>query len=257
VCRNITAVGGIAHSLTDCLNFGNPEKPERLGEFREAVRGIGDVESGINLAVPSGNVSFYNETSRGPTLPTATVLGCGIVPDIRKCVTTDLKAEGNALYIVGETKREMNGSAFFRDLGGRGGEVPGCDIPALSKGMCYVRDMIDRGVVRSCHDVSDGGLAVCLSEMCIGGDLGANVDLSLMGPLPAAVKLFSESNSRWLVEVDKRREEEWLQKMQAPSTKIGSVGGKMLVIEDKDVLVDVEIGLLRNAWSEPLWRLLG
>ncbi|MDD1769828.1 MAG: phosphoribosylformylglycinamidine synthase subunit PurL [Methanomassiliicoccales archaeon] len=257
VCRNISAVGGIAHSLTDCLNFGNPEKPERLGEFREAVKGIGDVASGLNLAVPSGNVSFYNETSRGACLPTATVLGCGIVPDIRKCVTTDLKAEGNALYIVGETKREMNGSAFFRRLGGTGGEVPGSDIGALSKGMCYVRDMIDRGVVRSCHDVSDGGLAVCLSEMCIGGDVGANVDLSVMGPMPAAVKLFSESNSRWLVEVEKRREEEWLQKMQAPATRIGAVGGKMLVIEDKDVLVDVEVGVLRKAWSEPLWRLLG
>ncbi len=257
VCRNITAVGGIAHSLTDCLNFGNPEKPERLGEFREAVKGIGDVASGINLAVPSGNVSFYNETSMGACLPTPTVLGCGIVPDIRRCVTTDLKSEGNGIYVVGETKHEVNGSAFFRVFGGKGGDVPGCDISALSKGMCYVRDMIDRGVVKSCHDVSDGGLAVCLSEMCIGGDVGANVDLSVMGALPPAVKLFSESNSRWLVEVDKRREEEWLQKMQAPSVRIGSVGGKMLVIEDKDVLVDVEVGVLRKAWSEPLWRLLG
>jgi phosphoribosylformylglycinamidine synthase len=179
------------------------------------------------------------------------------VPDIRKCVTTDLKAEGNALYVVGETRREMNGSALFRVLKGNGGDVPGCDIAALSKGMYHVRDMIDRGVVRSCHDVSDGGIVVCLAEMCIGGDVGANINLGPMGQLPPVVKLFSESNSRWLVEVDKRREEEWLQKMQAPATRIGSVGGKMLVIEDKDVLVDVEVGVLRKAWSEPLWRLLG
>jgi phosphoribosylformylglycinamidine synthase II len=257
VCRNIVAVGGIPHSLTDCLNFGNPEKPERLGEFREAVRGIGDLASALNLAIPSGNVSFYNETSLGACLPTATVLGVGIVPDIRKCVTTDLKEEGDPLYLVGETRQEMAGSLLFRDLGGKGGLVPGASAEALKTSMGALQECFERTLVRSCHDLSDGGLAVSLAEMCIGGDVGVNADIVAMGKLPSAVKLFSESHSRWLVEVDRKREDEWLQRMKSPCVKIGVVGGKMLVIEDKDVLVDVEVGQLRRAWSEPLWRLLG
>jgi len=257
VCRNIAAVGGFAHSLTDCLNFGNPEKPERLGEFREAVRGIGDMATALNLAVPSGNVSFYNETSKGACLPTATVLGLGIVPDIRKCVTTDLKEEGNALYLVGTTKQELAGSALYRMFHGMGGVVPGSDPSALSLAMFGLQEGVDRSLVRSCHDLSDGGLAVALAEMCIGGDVGANIDLKVLKELSSVAKLFSESHSRFLVEVDRKKEDEWLQRMKAPSVRVGTVGGKMLVIEDADVLVDVEVGELRRAWSEPLWRLLG
>jgi len=256
-CRNITAVGGVPHSLTDCLNFGNPEKPERLGEFREAVRGIGDVAGALGLAIPSGNVSFYNETSKGACLPTATVLGLGIVNDVRKCVTTDLKEEGNPIYVVGETKHEMAGSALFRAFGGKGGEVPGVSPAALSLSMANLQECFERQLVRSCHDLSDGGLAVTLSEMCIGGDLGMNVDMTSMGKLAPAIKLFSESHSRWVVEVARDKENEWLQRMRAPSARIGVVGGKMLVIEDKDVSVDVEVRELRRAWSEPLWKVMG
>ena len=256
-CRNIAAVGGIPHSLTDCLNFGNPEKPERLGEFREAVRGIGDVAGALGLAIPSGNVSFYNETSKGACLPTATVLGVGIVPDIRKCATTDLKEEGDPIYLVGETMYEMAGSALFRMFGGRGGEVPGVLPLSLSQSILTLGECFDRQLVRSCHDVSDGGLGVALAEMCIGGDLGINADIVAMGKLPSAVKLFSESHSRWVVEVDREKENEWLQRMRAPAVKIGVVGGKMLVIEDKDVLVDVEVKELRRAWSEPMWKVMG
>jgi phosphoribosylformylglycinamidine synthase len=256
-CRNIAAVGGMPHSLTDCLNFGNPEKPERLGEFRSAVKGIGDVASALNLAIPSGNVSFYNEASIGACLPTATVLGVGLVPDVRKCVTTDLKEEGNLIYVVGETKQEMAGSAFFRRLGGKGGVVPGVTPPLLSQGISSLNECMERSLLRSCHDLSDGGLAVALAEMCIGGDIGVNANLEPMGKFSAAVKMFSESNSRWLVEVNRNREQEFLQRMKSPLARIGTVGGKMLVIEDSDVLVDVEVSALRKAWSEPLWKMLG
>ncbi|MEM0448748.1 MAG: phosphoribosylformylglycinamidine synthase subunit PurL [Methanomassiliicoccales archaeon] len=256
-CRNIAAVGGAPHSLTDCLNFGNPEKPERLGEFREAVRGIGDLAATLGLACPSGNVSFYNETAKGACLPTATILGVGIVSDIRKCVTTDLKQEGDPIYLVGETRHEMAGSALYRLYGGRGGRVPDVSPSALSLSLSCLHECIARRLVRACHDVSDGGLAVALAEMCIAGDVGVNADLSSMDKLPSPVKLFSESNSRWLVEVAREKESEWLACMRAPLCRIGTVGGEMLVIEDKDVLVDVEIKELRRAWSEPLWKVMG
>jgi phosphoribosylformylglycinamidine synthase len=185
------------------------------------------------------------------------VLGVGIVPDIRKCVTTDLKEEGDPIYLVGETQQEMAGSALFRKFHGRGGEVPGVMPTALSQSILALSECFDRQLVRSCHDVSDGGLGVALAEMCIGGDLGINADILSMGKLPSAVKLFSESHSRWVVEVPRDKENEWLQRMRAPATKIGVVGGKMLVIEDKDVLVDVEVKELRRAWSEPMWKVMG
>ena len=245
------------HSLTDCLNFGNPEKPERLGEFRCAVKGIGDVASALSLAIPSGNVSFYNEASIGACLPTATVLGVGLVPDVRKCVTTDLKEEGNPIYVIGETRQEMAGTAFFRLFGGKGGVVPGVVTSQLAQGISSLNECMERSLLRSCHDLSDGGAAVALAEMCIGGDIGVNANLEAMGKLAPAVKMFSESNSRWLVEVDRNREQEFLQRMKAPAARIGTVGGKMMVIEDSDVLVDVEVSALRKAWSEPLWKMLG
>jgi phosphoribosylformylglycinamidine (FGAM) synthase-like enzyme len=98
---------------------------------------------------------------------------------------------------------------------------------------------------------------VALAEMCMGGDVGVNADIAPLGRLPPGAKLFSESSSRWLVEVDRRRENEWLQRMRAPCARIGTVGGKMLVIEDRDVLVDAEVRELRRAWSEPLWKVMG
>jgi phosphoribosylformylglycinamidine synthase len=256
-CRNIVAVGGRPHALTDCLNFGNPEKPERLFEFKEAVRGIGEMARDLNLAVPSGNVSFYNETTHGAALPTPTVLGVGIVEDIRRCVTTDFKNEGNPVYLVGETRDEMGASALFRRYGGSGGQVPAVDSAALSTRTDLLLNAMSKGLVRSCHDCSDGGLAITLAEMCLGGDLGFFGDLTTLGDLPFEVKLFSESNSRFVVEVElsKAAEFEALAKEQA--YRIGAVGRGRMAIRDGKAGVDLKVPAMRKAWSEPLWRLLG
>jgi phosphoribosylformylglycinamidine synthase len=194
-CRNIVAVGGRPDSFTDCLNFGNPERPERLGELRQAVAGMGDLARYLGLPVPSGNVSLYNETASGAVLPTPTVLGVGIVEDVRRCVTTDLKREGNALYLVGETRRELGGSALYRRFGGRGGEVPAVSPERLRRSMDEMLSAMGEGLIASCHDVSDGGLAIAVAEMCLGGDLGAAVEVG------AEWEAFSESNTRWVVEV--------------------------------------------------------
>ncbi len=225
VCRNIAAVGGSPHALTDCLNFGNPEKPERLWEFKEAVRGIGDMARALELAVPSGNVSFYNESSKGGAMPTPTILGVGIVEDIRKCVTTDLKTEGNPVYVVGRTDEEMGGSILYRRYGGLGGKVPEVDPSMLASNMKIVKEGIDKGIIRSCHDCSDGGLVIALAEMCIGGDLGFEGDLSYIPGADPVVKMFSESNSRFIVEVDASKEREWSSSAEGNVIRIGRVGG--------------------------------
>jgi phosphoribosylformylglycinamidine synthase len=256
MCRNLTSVGAVPHSLTDCLNFGNPEKPERLGEFREAVRGIGDAAKALRIGAPSGNVSFYNETSKGPALPTPTVMGVGIVEDIRLSITSDFKEAGDPVYVVGKTKNEMGGSALYRRFGGKGGTVPNVDLRAMAGSMASLKRCMDRGLIKACHDPSDGGLAVALAEMCIGGDTGLVGDFSRIGRLPATVRLFSESNSRWIVEVDGEREREWLRSFKGSAAKIGQVDGRSLRIVDSSCLIDLDVEEIKRTWSEPFWRLL-
>jgi phosphoribosylformylglycinamidine synthase II len=257
VCRNIVAVGARPHALTDCLNFGNPEKPDRLGEFRDAVRGIGEVCQALSIPIPSGNVSFYNETPKGSVLPTPTVMGVGIVEDITKCVTADLKEAGNPLYVVGETKGEMGGSALYRIYGGRGGEVPDVDITELQSSIDRLLECMSKGIVKACHDCSDGGMAVALAEMCISGNIGASIDITSMGTSPTERKLFCETNTRWLVEIDRERENEWKETMQKKIFRLGEVGNDFLEIGDGNSIMNIGIDEMREAWYSPLWRILG
>jgi len=256
VCRNLAAVGARPHSMTDCLNFGNPERPDRLWEFREAVKGIGEVAKALNVPMPSGNVSFYNEAPTGAVLPTPTILGCGIVRDVRRCVTSDLKSEGNILATIGATGPEMGASAYYRMCKCHSSTVPDVDIAALKAGMDVVIGGIERGAVVSCHDVSDGGLAVTLAEMCIGGDIGAEVDLTKMGKLRADAKLFSESNSRWVVELRKGKEKLMPKDRKARMVRIGTVGGDNLHISSGKTLVDSRVDRLAKSFNETLWRLV-
>jgi phosphoribosylformylglycinamidine synthase II len=257
-CRNLAAVGAHPHSLTDCLNFGNPELPDRLWQFREAVRGMGEVAGELNLPIPSGNVSFYNESPKGPVLPTPVVLGCGIVRDIRKCVTSELKGEGNGLFIIGRTAPEMGASSYYRIMRGRSSRIPDVDIDALRAGIDIVTRGIDRGVIVACHDISDGGLATALAEMCIGGDVGADIDLSGMGRLRSDVKLFSEGNGRWLIEVKKGKDRQLPRDRRTKAARVGAVGGDGLRIRSgRRVLADVGVRNLARAFDEPLWRSVG
>jgi phosphoribosylformylglycinamidine synthase II len=257
MCRNLVSVGARPHSFTNCLNFGNPEKPDRLWQFREAVRGIGEVAAALRLPTPSGNVSFYNESQTGSVLPTPALLGCGIVRDIRKCVTSDLKREGNTIALVGSTGPEMGASEYYRLTRKHSNRVPDVDIPTLRASMEVVLKGIERSAVVSCHDVSDGGLAVALAEMCIGGDIGADIDISRMEKLRSDVRLFSESNTRWLVELKKGKEKLLPRERKVRSVRLGSVGGSSLVISANKKLVDADVDKLADAFDSTLWRLLG
>jgi len=262
--RNLVAVGATPHSFADCLNFGNPENPETLGGFVEAVRGLGEIALYLGIPYASGNVSFYNETPKGSIPPTPTILGIGIIDDLGKTTTVDLKKEGNILYQVGETKCEMGGSIYYQLAGGGSSNVPGVEFEVLKKSIEAMTNAIGKGFVSSCHDIANGGLAVALAEMCIGGDLGACVDLTaveirdrrgLSDEQLAAVKLFSESNTRWLVEVPGSRKKNFEAEMgDLPFFelgKVGEAGGKAeLVIFDRPgTIAQGELRKLREAWS--------
>ncbi len=255
-CRNLAAVGARIDSFADCLNFGNPEKPKRMGEFVLCLKALHDMASVLNVPFASGNVSFYNESIIGSIAPTPTIMGIGIVNDIRKCVTTDFKKEGNPIYLIGETKREMGGSEYYRLLGIDGGMVPRSNANLLKISMERVVKAIENGYILACHDISNGGLAVALAEMVIGGK-GAEICLYSL-PFRTDIKLFSESNTRWVVEVDKKKEEDFKEMFNGIKIyKIGNVKGNNLVIYDGDEMnkyIDLNKKELYEAWSRKLWE---
>lgn len=251
-CRNLVASGCRPHSISNCLNFGNPEKPDRLGQLREAVRGLGELAGHLNLPIPSGNVSLYNEGPGGTVLPTPMILGLGRIGDVRKALSSDLKEEGSSIYLVGETLDEMGGSLLFRIFGGSGGQVPGVDFERLSDSMDSLLDCMGKGMVSSCHDCSDGGLALAVAEMCIGGGIGATLELGPLEGRDLDVALFSESNSRWLVEVAAGREADFEARMGGLARRVGVSGGDSLSIPVADLNLAVED--MRTRWSEPLPR---
>ena len=260
ICRNLTAVGAVPQSFADCLNFGNPEKPDRMGDFYECCRGLGHMASSLGVPFVSGNVSLYNESAamNESIPPTPAILGIGICEDIRECVTVDLKEAGNILYLIGDTKKELGGSEYYKLRGVEGGIVPRTDPKVLKRSMVALLDTMKAGLVASCHDISEGGLAVAVCEMSMGGDSGVYIDIGAVNPeLRSDYKLFSESNTRWVVEVPKAEVGRFEALMATHGVCIIEIG---TVIKDKRVsisdngteLVDISIDAVRAAWGNHL-----
>jgi phosphoribosylformylglycinamidine synthase subunit PurL len=262
-CRNLVSVGAAPDSLLDCLNFGNPEKPEKMGELYEACRGLGDAARELKLPFMSGNVSLYNESVKTSVPPTPEIMGVGIVEDIRKCVTSDFKSEGNLVYLVGkETEKELGGSEYYKVLKVDGGIVPKTDLNILKKAMNAILSLIDKKQIVSCHDISEGGLGVCISEMCIGSNLGAEVDLSNVSKdLRSDFKLFSESNTRWIVEVKKEKQKDFEKTLKENKTsfvKIGQIKSDKILIKDNGkTIIDQKISDLKDIWKNAIWDIMG
>jgi phosphoribosylformylglycinamidine (FGAM) synthase-like enzyme len=191
--------------------------------------------------------------------PTAVALGVGKVDDIRKCVTTDAKRRGNGLYILGKTGAAMGGSLFYHKYKGRSRMVPDTDS-ALSKAMVEALvTAIESGLVASCHDISDGGLAVSAAEMCMGGNMGAELDIGAIGKLAPQARLFSEGPARWLLEVtDKSKKTLEARLRRFGLARLGTFSGDVLKISDgKRRLVELSVGEARKAWSSALWKAMG
>ncbi|OYT35349.1 phosphoribosylformylglycinamidine synthase II [Archaeoglobales archaeon ex4484_92] len=197
--RNLVAVNSIPHSFNDCLNFGNPEKPERMGEFVQSVKAIGWMARGYGIPCVSGNVSFYNETPYGSVAPTPTLLGIGIVEDIRRINTSYF--QGGTVVLVGETRTEFGGSLYSYVMGFNCCNVPKTSPMRLKKYSNAILESFKSFEVLACHDVSEGGLAVALAEMSFGRGVGfvSNTELDF-------IKLFSESNTRWLIELKNEKD---------------------------------------------------
>ena len=175
--RNITAVGGRPLAITDNLNFGNPERPEIMGQLVGCIRGIGEACRRLDFPVVSGNVSLYNETNGRAILPTPTIGGVGLLDDFTKSATLAFKAEQEAILLIGETAGWLGQSLYLREICQREeGAPPPVDLDAERRNGDFVRALIAEGTATAVHDLSDGGLLVALAEMAMASGIGAELE---------------------------------------------------------------------------------
>jgi len=257
--RNNMSVGGRRVALLDNFTWGNPEKPDRLGGLVRAAKACYDVASVLGTPFISGKDSLYNESPLGPITPTLLITALGVVPDIRQAVTADLKASGNLLYLLGKTHPELGGSEYYWLKGFLGLSVPKVDSAEAKKNFTSLTAAIDQRLIRACHDLSEGGLAVAASEMAISGGFGLEIDLGSVkasSQIRDDLLLFSESNSRFLVEVSPEKSHEFEALMRKvilsrvgrvvddQSLRIKGVGGRLIV--------DAPLSDLMKAWKGTL-----
>ncbi|WP_169195057.1 phosphoribosylformylglycinamidine synthase subunit PurL [Devosia sp. MC1541] len=255
--RNLTATGAEPLAATDNLNFGNPERPEIMGQFVKAVEGIGAACRALDFPIVSGNVSLYNETNGRGILPTPTIGGVGLLPEWEKSVRIGFVAENQPILLIGgpaERGTHLGQSIYLRDLfDRRDGDAPHVDLAAERKTGDFVRKLIRFGVVTACHDLSDGGLGVALAEMAIAGNIGATVT-DVDGNAPAKT-FFGEDQGRYLVtlnldpqgdEIAKLWDEAKALGIQAPW--IGSTGGDSLALGGARAVKVADLKSAHESW---------
>ena len=232
--RNITATGALPRAATDNLNFGNPEKPEVMGQFVGCIRGIGDACRALDFPIVSGNVSLYNESAGRGILPTPSIGGVGVIADVAKAASPAFARDGEAILLVGETRGWLGQSLYLRELCGREeGAPPPVDLVAEKRNGDFVRALIAEGHVSAVHDVSDGGIAVALAEMALAGDVGATIQVA--DDLPAHAWLFGEDQGRYLLTTGMP---DAILRRAAPNVAvrlIGRTGGDTLVLGGETV----------------------
>ena len=247
--RNITATGARPLAVTDNMNFGNPTKPEIMGQFAGAIMGMAEACKALDFPVVSGNVSLYNETEGRPILPTPTIGAVGVIEDIAKAVGSRLSTAGLALVLVGETQGWLGQSLYLREIHGREeGAPPPVDLAVERRNGDFVRNQILGGQVAACHDLSDGGLLVGLAEMCLAGGTGATMKLPAGGPAPHAF-LYGEDQARYLVATnDGNALVAAAAAAGVPATVLGYAGGPSLVVDGLLDLPLAELRAVHEAW---------
>ena len=227
--RNVTATGASPHAVSDCLCFGNPEKPNQMWEFVEAVRGIADACKTITLRdnpksptpVIAGNVSFYNESKTGAIPPSPIVSCLGKINDISKTVPMGFQKPGSDVFMVGSRKNELGGSLFYEVCGELGKNVPKPNLDLVRKEIFTLLECIENGLLESCHDISDGGVAICLAELCFVNNIGCNI--TIPGNFSNEVLLFSETGG-FIFESDRKNRNRILNLFSSSEVSVTRVG---------------------------------
>lgn len=245
--RNIIATGAEPLAATDNLNFGNPERPEIMGQIVFAIKGIGEACSTLDFPIVSGNVSLYNETNGRGILPTPTIAGVGLIPDYAKMARNRFTAEGEAIVLIGAPDgwgTHLGQSAYLRDvIGLREGTAPRVDLDHEKAVGHFVLSLIREGKVTSAHDLSDGGLALGLAEMAIKGNIGAVISVP---PSDAVAAFFGEDQGRYLVTLPASEIESTLANAPVSAIRIGTTGGDGLKLGAAE---PISIKELRDAYE--------
>ncbi len=256
-CRNLACVGARPIGVTNCLNFGNPEKPEVMGQFEQAVTGLSEACRTFGIPVTGGNVSFYNDTEGLSIHPTPVLGVVGLMEDIGKAVSPGFKAAGDTVVLVGESHGEIGGTEYLKTVHGlEAGAPPAIDLEQEKRNQDFLLEAIESGLVRSAHDLSEGGLAVALAESAFAGGrkLGCEVDCDT--DLRADALLFGESQSRILVTC-RRKDLGGLMKSAGargvPARAIGRVGGTDIAVKSAGrEILRVPVGTAFRAWKNGL-----
>ena len=248
--RNLSAVGAEPRAITNCLNFGNPEKKEIMGQLVEVIKGMSEACLALDYPVISGNVSLYNETNGVGIKPTPTIGGVGLIQDSNKSTTISIKATGNLLLIIGETKGHMHQSALCYDiLHIKKGPPPTINLAEEKKNSFFVRDLINKKIALSVHDISDGGIALAIAEMCMSGKIGAKITTNLIDA--ERIKfLFGEDQARYVIEVksaDYDNIVKLAKEKEVSLLQIGSTKAENLTIDDIKITVE-DMLTLNNKW---------
>jgi phosphoribosylformylglycinamidine synthase len=223
--RNLTVTGARPLAVTDNLNFGNPQKPEIMGQIVYAIDGMAEACRELSFPVISGNVSLYNETNGQAILPTPAIGGVGILDNLERRATADRLQQGDTLVLIGDTAGHLGQSVYARDLFKLGGAAPKIDLAVERKNGDFVRSLIADGTIRAAHDLSDGGLAV--AEMALGSNVG--VALGYQGDLTDAQFLYAEDQARYLIAVPANKAGDLDKRARAAGVSylvVGEAGGR-------------------------------
>lgn len=250
--RNLVCSGAKPLAVTDGLYFGSPDKPDRFRQFRESIIGIGEACRELDTPVISGNVSFYNETETQAIYPTPIIGMAGLIEDIDKHCTMHFKDEKDVIIHIGETKEELGGSEYLSRIHGlEKGAIPKLDFGTEKRHQAFILSAIEKGLLKSAHDISDGGLAIALAECCMEKELGIKVQMESM--LRTDVVLFSESQSRFVVSCSPEALAELQRLMdlqEIPYEILGTVESEDFVIDiNNKNIVALKVKDMKEAWK--------
>jgi phosphoribosylformylglycinamidine synthase len=251
--RNLVATGARPLAITDCLNFGNPEKPHVFWQFTESVRALTEACRVFNTPVVGGNVSFYNEWKKGAVYPTPVVGMLGLIKDIKNMTTIGFKRRDDIVALLGNTMPELGGSEYLKVVRKKvAGRPPAVDLKKEKALQECCLEAIEAGLIKSAHDISEGGLAVILAECCIAGKTGAVINGREDTDMELYEWLFSESQGRIVISFKERSLfllEKLCSRLRVDLTVLGRVGGENLQIGDK---INISVERLKNSWQGAL-----
>lgn len=248
--RNLSAVGATPLATTNCLNFGNPEKPEIMGQIVGCLEGMGQACAMLDMPIVSGNVSLYNETHGQSILPTPTIGGVGLLQDVHQHGTMHITHEGDRIYLVGETAGHLGASLYLKEIeDSRDGPPPAVDLSAEKRHGTFIRSAIAHQQLRACHDLSDGGLLPALAEMMLKHGIGADIHLPEGSePIPFC---FGEDQARYLLIVPPEQCDALLltaNELDVPLTDLGQTGGNLLHVGGLTRLPVAHLQTVHAAW---------